>query len=61
MELEWHEMSDEDLEAHKKAALDLSAEAKRKKEEHFERVWQEFADEIQAVITERKNIRDLYG
>ena len=61
MELEWSEMSDEDLEGCKKAALDLSAEAKRKKEEHFERVWQEVADEIQAVITERKNIRDLYG
>ena len=61
MELEWHEMSDEDLEAHKKAALDLSAEAKRKKEEHLEKEWEKIVDEIQAVITERKNIRGLYG
>ena len=61
MELEWNEMSDEDLEAHKKAALDLSAEAKRKKEEHLEKEWEKIVDEIQAVITERKNIRDLYG
>lgn len=56
--IEWHDMPDDELVAHKKAAEDW---ASQQETEYFKGVWQEVADEIEAVITERKNIRDLYS
>lgn len=59
--IEWGDMSDDELEAHKKAAEALSMQSRIKKEEHFEQVWLGVSQEIEAVIQQRKNIRNLYS